>query len=459
MYLEPKPWQANGLEDRFQLLIDSIEIDGIYMLDCSGHVMTWNRGAEINKGYKEAEILGKHYKIFFIPEDINADVPAKNLAIAARSGRLTGEGWRLRKNGERFWASFVLTVLQDAEGHVIGFAKVIRDLTEQKKQTDALHAAQAALIEERDRLRAVAESSLDALFVCEALRNRRGQIEDFVFTYLNSNVSKLISIPRNIMLGGRMCELLPLNRTIGLFEKYKEVVLSGDPLIVEFPIEDDDVNCSWLRIQAVKLHDGVAITASDITERKRREQDVEYRAQHDTLTGLPNRSLLEDRLDRAIAYARCQKAMAAVLLIDLDGFKQVNDKLGHTTGDEVLCIIARRLRNILRATDALIRLGGDEFVAIAEDIHGVKELIPIVDKIMDTMRPPILCGSHKVLLTCSIGIAVYPDSATHSLELLKRADVAMYASKNAGKNQYKFFGQRSTKNKETAKMLPFKARN
>ena len=132
-------------EKQFQELVDSIEIDGIFMLDCAGHVLTWNRGAEMCKGYSRQEILGKHFKILFVPEDVKAGVPDLLLAKATRLGRYAGEGWRLRKNGERFWATFVVAAMRDPEGDLIGFSKVIRDMSEKKSQEDSLLASQEAL--------------------------------------------------------------------------------------------------------------------------------------------------------------------------------------------------------------------------------------------------------------------------------------------------------------------------
>jgi diguanylate cyclase (GGDEF)-like protein/PAS domain S-box-containing protein len=433
------PPQGRTGEDRLQRLIDCIESDGIYMLDRRGHIMTWNRGAALNQGYTQDEIIGKHFRLFFVPEDIQAGLPDKLFAEAVRKGHYTGEGWRLRKNGERFWASVVLTAMHDSAGTLAGFAKVVRDLTPQKRRQETLQAAQAALQEERDRLYAVAENSLDALFVCEAIRNQSGIIEDFVFTYLNSNVEKLVSRPRARMLGGRMSELLANHRIAGCFEKYRHVVLTGKPLIEEFAVEDNDVTSPWLRVQAVKLRDGIAITASDITERKRIEKRTEYTAQHDPLTGLPNRMLLYDRIDQAIAHAKRDKTMVALLLIDLDGFKEINDSLGHAAGDEVLCAVARRLTNSIRASDSAMRIGGDEFVAILPGVKAIRELVCVVDKILNAIRLPIASGLQTVRVTSSIGIAVFPQSAANSSELLKRADDAMYACKRAGKNQYRFF--------------------
>ena len=430
--------KIQGHDERFRQLVDSIEVDGIYMLDHTGHVLTWNRGAELNKGYTQQEILGKHFKIFYVPEDVEAGLPDRDLAEALQLGRFAREGWRMRKNGERFWASSFLTTIRGASGTVTGLAQVIRDLTGRKRQEDALRTMEATLREERDRLHAVVESSLDAFFICQALRGPSGEIEDFVFTYLNSNVEKLVPMPRSAMLGGMMCELMPQNRSGGFFERYKQVVSTGAPFVSEYPLQGG-VEGSWLRVQAVKFRDGIAITASDISERKRYEQHITHQAQHDALTGLPNRSLLEDRINQSIVLAKREGFKVGILLIDLDAFKQINDTLGHAIGDEVLTTVAKRLTEAVRASDSIVRIGGDEFVAIVPWIHQIHELVGVVNKIFEKLRQPILAGAHRIILTCSIGISVYPDSAAKYRDLLDRADAAMYASKRAGKNQYNFF--------------------
>ncbi len=125
---------------------------------------------------------------------------------------------------------------------------------------------EAKLRRERDRLRAAAESSMDALFICEAVRDPNGEIEDFVFTYLNHNVGKMISVPLDVLLGGKMCELLPVNVELGLFDAYKNVAAlanTGAPFVIEFPVQDESIKSGWVRIQAVRFEEGVAITASD----------------------------------------------------------------------------------------------------------------------------------------------------------------------------------------------------
>jgi PAS domain S-box-containing protein len=256
-------------EEHFRLLVESVEDYAIYMLDCAGRIMTWNPGIENNYGYTAGEILGHHYSVFFASEDIKAHVPDRELAKALKHGRNGGEGWRIRKNGERFWVSFVFSAMRGPTGKLLGFATVVRDLTERKKQEDAMLRMEALLRRERDRLSAAAESSMDAFFICEAVRTPEGEIEDFIFTYLNTNVEKMVSIPREVLLRGKMCELLPINRTLGLFEEYKRVVLTGKPYVAEFPVRAENVTSEWVRVQAVRLEDGVAITASDITDRRK----------------------------------------------------------------------------------------------------------------------------------------------------------------------------------------------
>ena len=176
--------------DHFRMLVNSVEDYAIYMLDCEGRIATWNPGANRILGYRDREIVGQHYAALFIPEEFGLELPRRHLAVATREGRWTGEGWRLKRNGARFWASSVLTAMRNSTGQLVGFGEVLRDLSERKRAEDALLRTEARLRKERDRLRAATESSMDALYICEAVRNQQGEVEDFVFTYLNSKRGK-----------------------------------------------------------------------------------------------------------------------------------------------------------------------------------------------------------------------------------------------------------------------------
>jgi diguanylate cyclase (GGDEF)-like protein/PAS domain S-box-containing protein len=453
MFGTSAPARPEALDERFRQLVDSIEDYAIYMLDIAGHVVTWNKGAEVNKGYCAAEVLGKHFNVFFTPEDVAEDLPGKNLREAKKAGRICGEGWRMRKNGQRFWAGYVLTAMRDANGKLAGFAKVTRDLTDRKNHEDAMLAMETALREERDTLRAASEASMEALFICAALRGADGEIEDFVFTYLNSNVEAITSMPRAEMLGARLCDLFPGARDQGLFERYKSVAETGEMMKHEFPVDPRDPSGPWTRVRAVRLRDGIAITACDITERKRHEASLLHHAQHDHLTGLPNRTLLADRIGQAIERARRNGVKAAVFLVDLDGFKRVNDTLGHAAGDAVLVTAAVRLQAAVRGVDSVLRIGGDEFVVVMPEIADPADVAHCGEKVLASLRQPIEIDHRAACIGASIGVSVYPDSAATIDELLRQADSAMYAAKRRGKNLLVFFsaevGQDSPRSDET----------
>jgi diguanylate cyclase (GGDEF)-like protein/PAS domain S-box-containing protein len=177
----------------------------------------------------------------------------------------------------------------------------------------------------------------------------------------------------------------------------------------------------------------------DITERKQMEQKLEEMATHDFLTGLPNRALLLDRFTIAAALARRDKSRLAVISLDLDKFKSVNDTLGHDAGDQVLKTIGIRLTRIVRASDTFARVGGDEFISVMLGTSRIEDASVMAQKILDSFREPVSVGEHQLHLSTSIGIAIYPDDGDDLETLTKKSDAAMYYSKGHGGNQLKFY--------------------
>lgn len=183
----------------------------------------------------------------------------------------------------------------------------------------------------------------------------------------------------------------------------------------------------------------VYLTGHDITEFKSTESALVYQAMHDALTGLPNRSLLQDRLKREVEAHRRNGVPFAVVVMDLDGFKKANDSLGHAAGDEILKQTARRLVNLLRGTDTVARLGGDEFVLVLPGVTCDTELEPIATRVLAAIQQPFVVGSNTLYLTTSLGAAVYPDHADGLPSLLSNADMAMYKAKELGKDRWHLF--------------------
>ncbi len=184
---------------------------------------------------------------------------------------------------------------------------------------------------------------------------------------------------------------------------------------------------------------GVASLVQDITERLNTERTIHYMAHHDTLTGLPNRRLMQDRLNQAILQARRKQKHVALLFLDVDRFKLVNDTLGHETGDYVLRDIAKRLNKAVREGDTVSREGGDEFVIILPDLDKPEAAQQVATKILNELAKPIEVSGHELTVTASIGISHYPNDATDVQQLLKHADSAMYQAKDAGRNTARFF--------------------
>jgi two-component system CheB/CheR fusion protein len=200
----------------------------------------------------------------------------------------------------------------------------------------------------------------------------------------------------------------------------------------------------WLTINSVKNEHDETVNYvsifSDITAIKSSQRRIEFLATHDELTGLPNRSLLMDRLKHAVSQAKRQKNRLAVVFIDLDNFKNINDTLGHDVGDELLRQASDRLQRCVRTSDTLARLGGDEFVAVLNEVE-LEEINTVASRIVDFMGASFHIRDKNLFVSASIGISIYPGDGEDSVTLLKNADVAMYRSKDRGRNQYQFFAE------------------
>ena len=202
------------------------------------------------------------------------------------------------------------------------------------------------------------------------------------------------------------------------------------------------IHCEWYNTPLVDPQGNVVGFASlvqDITERLNTERTIHYMAHHDALTGLPNRRLMQDRLTQAIMAARRKQRHVAVLFLDLDRFKVVNDTLGHDTGDFILKDVSRRLVSCVREVDTVSREGGDEFVIILPDLEAPESARVVADKILREMSRPVEIGGQEIHITPSIGISHYPNDATDVQQLLKHADNAMYQAKDSGRNTVRFF--------------------
>ncbi len=286
---------------------------------------------------------------------------------------------------------------------------------------------------------AASEASLDAFFVMRSVSTGQGAITDFVIEATNTRAEKLASMSKAELRGKSLSEVLPAYITNGIFDDLVKVTLVGGVHEAEWqsatlPQEQ------WLHRQVVAVEGGVVAIVRDITERKLTEQRIRHIAHHDDLTGLPNRSLIRDRLDQAILHAQRRERSVAVVFIDLDGFKLVNDGLGHNAGDELLKVVGHRMHECIRREDTLGRFGGDEFVIILSDqSDNPMTIAPILEKIRQAVAEPIHLEGQEVQVSCSMGVVMYPRDGGDPNTLMMNADAAMYRAKEMGKNIFQFY--------------------
>lgn len=306
-----------------------------------------------------------------------------------------------------------------------------RDISKFVKSAEALR-------EREERLQGILSSVAEGIVTI----NDNGRIES-----ANPAAEQMFGYGRNKLAGRELLDLMPPQTREhhqrffdaymqGLFPNLMGRVVEGTGYRQDrstFPME---ISVSELRHGRHRLFTAIL---RDISERKENEDRIRRLAHHDPLTGLPNRNLMSDRVDHALARIRRHDGRLAVLYVDLDKFKPINDTLGHEAGDHVLKEIALRLLGCVRSSDTVARVGGDEFVVVVEDIQRAGEAGVVASKILDTLARPIPYRDHECLVGASIGIAVYPDDGQSVEEVFKAADQAMYRIKHSGRNGFAYF--------------------
>jgi diguanylate cyclase (GGDEF)-like protein/PAS domain S-box-containing protein len=287
---------------------------------------------------------------------------------------------------------------------------------------------------------AASEASPDAFFVLRHVHAEQGRITDFTISTTNRRAEQLTRLCKEELAGQSMS--LRLTSTLGasIFEDLAAVARGGAPHEAEWQASRGLLAERWLHRQAVAVENGVVLIVRDITERKLAEQRIRHVALHDELTGLPNRSLLRERLEQAIDAAAQGARSVALAFLDLDGFKLVNDTLGHQAGDELLKIVGVRMAHCLNDGETLARFGGDEFVILLPNPGaGPAAALPLLEQVRQAVTAPILVAGQEVQISASIGVAFYPQDGIDASALMMHADVAMYCAKDLGSNNVKSY--------------------
>jgi diguanylate cyclase (GGDEF)-like protein len=289
------------------------------------------------------------------------------------------------------------------------------------------------------RFRAAAEGGADALFLLEAVRDPFNDVRDFRFAYANTHGEKLIGLKGAALYATPLSQAVPQFLKSGWFTRYLRVLETGEGVHGNVLVRLPGMQGSWIHQHVAPLGDGLAVTIRDISAQKATEEKLRHAAQTDSLTGLPNRALLLDRIERALLRTTRKPSALALLYLDLDGFKEVNDHYGHAAGDAVLVEFARRLVKGVRAEDTVARLGGDEFCVLVENLEGRAEAFRIAEALLLSARLPFATPGQTLRITTSIGIAFGQAGEQSAAQFLARADSALYQVKRRGRNAY--FGE------------------
>ena len=402
----------SGADDELRLYRTVLETSGelIWSLDRDARWTSLNPPAARRiYGRESTQMLGRSFT-----EVVARELRERDYAVFRRvlegQPAFDHETRHIRSDGAPIDLSFSAVALRDAAGRVVGAAGTARDISERKRAAAALH-------ETVQKLRLAVDAADLHYWVWEAARRRLRWGGEAAPVPEDAEASLLAAIARR------------------------------EPFELEYRVAGADGPARWLAARGVPMTGATGEVqrmigvCQDISERKAREEAVRHLAYHDALTGLPNRRLLDDRLAQAIHLAQRRDRKLAVMLIDLDDFKRVNDSLGHRAGDAMLREVAQRLSACVRRADTLARHGGDEFVAVVSDVQGDADCALVAEKVLRSLAAPFLVEGRALGLGASIGISLFPSDAGDGDALLRNADAAMYGAKQQGRNQYRFYGR------------------
>lgn len=391
--------------------------------------MSWNSGAKATFGYDESEVIGKPYSVIFTEEDIASGRPESELKTSREYGKASVDGWHVRKDGSRFWCTDTVQKIVDEDGAVTGFTKIVRDSTERFMASEELR-------ESEEFLRVLVEGVTEyGIFSIDPEGNIRlwNSGAERIFGYRESDVLgkhfSLIYPPDAIASGVPAAEIVEAKRSGHVLDEGWHVRKNGERFYASG-------QTTQLKAGPDGQSRGFVKITHDITQHKETEEKLRRQAAFDELTQLANRRSFTEHLRRAIALVKRNPARHfAVIFLDLDHFKNVNDSLGHVTADTLLVSVARTLETCVRPEDVVARLGGDEFTILLTEIRDVSDARCVAARIHAALAAPVLLDNVEVFTSASMGIAIGSSTYDRPEAILRDADTAMYEAKARGRSQ------------------------
>lgn len=401
---------------------------GVVICNKDKQIVWVNSAFTQQSGYELDEVINSNPGHILQGPKTNKETVKKMSRDLAAGNDFSAEILNYNKNGNEYWNKLLISSVKDLAGNITHFIGIQNDITEQK-------ASEALLRENEDKYRAMFETSLVGM----VLSDKEGGLIEVNQAYLD-------------IVGYTQDEIHKLTYWDITPHSYKEKEDFQIKSIKEKgrygPYEKEYIHKDGRLIPVIL--NGVTVIGSnnepyiwscihDITEIKNHQLQLEHIAHYDVLTDLPNRTLLADRLSQAMALCNRHKLSLAVVFLDLDGFKDVNDVHGHDIGDELLVILSQRMKKALREGDSLARIGGDEFVAVLTDLTTNDDCKPVLDRLLLAASEPVTLDGMVLSVSASIGVTFYPQDNMDADQLMRHADQAMYVAKESGKNCYHIF--------------------